>query len=487
MAEARTVSGGDSGEVHLERGVVGFPTALATAVGLIIASSVLLTATQGFGVAGPVFAVAIVIAYVLNMMQATSFSEASGMMPLAGSVYDYISSGLGRFLGITGTLAAYLIVHVFAGTAETAAAGVFAAVNVPALAGLQDGGSWIVGVVLLVVFAVVNMLGIRVYGGIEIAMTAFMWGTLTLFGLLGLLMAPQVDLPGFFGASLIGSDLQTVLAMVGLAMFLFVGVEYVTPLASELRDPGRMIPRAMFVGLTAVAVAMFAYGAGMLRQVENVELEAGLMLFDTPLPIPEFGVAVLGGFGRWWLAIAVLLASAATLNTLLAGIPRILYGMAKDGALPRVFAYLHPRYKTPWAGIALAVVIPGAYAIVIDGDIDAIFTLILAAVCAWLTSYILVSVSVIVLRRRRPDLHRPYRIPLFPVPQVVAIAGMLVTLWYIAPPFLTRGEIYARFFLMLGISAAFALVWTLGVMRKPAFEPVDPEVFVAEELGAEAV
>lgn len=482
---ARRAEGGAHQPV-LEREAVGFPTALATAVGLIIASSVLLTATQGFGAAGPVFAIAIVIAYILNMLQATSFSEASAMMPLAGSVYDYISAGLGRFLGITGTLAAYLIVHVFAGTAETASAGVFAAVNFPALEGLADSGSWIIGVSLLVIFGVVNMLGIRIYGGIEIAMTAVMWGTLTLFGVIGVLMAPQVDLPGFFGASAVGTEFTTMLAMVGLAMFLFVGVEYVTPLASELRRPERAIPRAMFVGLTAVAVAMFVYGAGVLRQVENVELEEGLFLFDTPLPIPEFGQAVLPGtVGRWWLAIAVLFASAATLNTLLAGIPRILYGMAKDGALPRVFAYLHPRFKTPWVGIGLSVLVPGVYAIVVDGDIDSIFTLILAAVCAWLFSYILVSVSVMVLRYRRPDLPRPYRVPLFPVPQVVAILGMLVTLWYIAPPFLTRGAIYSRFAIMLGLSAAFALVWTLVAMRKPAFEPVDPRVFVAEELGGE--
>jgi amino acid transporter len=475
---------GASSAVHLESEAVGFPTALATAVGLIIASSVLLTATQGFGIAGPVFAVAILIAYALNMLQATSFAEAAGMMPLAGSVYDYISAGLGRFLGLTGTLAAYLIVHVFAGTAETAAAGVFASVTAAPLAGLAESGSWVIGVSLLVIFGVVNMLGIRIYAGAEIAMTAVMWGTLTLFGIVGLLMAPRVDLAGFFGESLIGSDFQTMLAMVGLAVFLFVGVEFVTPLASELRDPGRSIPRAMFIGLTAVAVSMFVYGAGVLRQVENVEVEDGVMLFDTPLPIPEFGTAIMGTAGRWWLALAVLLASAATINTLLAGIPRILYGMAKDGALPRVFAYLHPRFKTPWAGIALAVLIPGIHAIVIDGDIDAIFTLILAGVCAWLTSYVLVSVSVVVLRYRRPDLPRPYRIPLFPVPQILAIIGMAITFWFIAPPFLTRGAIYSRFGVMIAISAVFALVWTLAVMRRPAFEPVDPELFAREELGA---
>lgn len=59
--------------------------------------------------------------------------------------------------------------------------------------------------------------------------------------------------------------------MVGLALFLFVGVEYVTPLASELKESSRTIPR-LYLGVTAVAVALFLYGLAVARQVENVDL-----------------------------------------------------------------------------------------------------------------------------------------------------------------------------------------------------------------------
>lgn len=480
---AATVAAESGGGARLEADAVGFPTALATAVGLIIASSVLLTATTGFGVGGWVFATAILIAYVLMVFQSMSFAEASGLMPLAGSVYDYITAGLGRFFGVTGTLVAYLVVHLFAGTAETAAAGLFAGVNFTVLEGLGAENSWVVGVGLLVVFGVINALGIRVYGAVEVGLTAVMWVTLMLFGLLGVLRAATVESVNFFGDSLVGTDLTAILSMVGLAMFLFVGVEFVTPLAAELREPGRTIPRAMFLGLTAVAVAMVLYGVGVLRQVENVELDGGVLLFATPLPIPDFAQAVMGGFGRWWLGIAVLFAAAATINTLLAGIPRILYGMAKDNAFPPIFGWLHPRYKTPWAGIALAVVIPAAHAIWIQGDIDSIIVLILAAVCAWLFAYILVNVSIMRLRSRRPDLPRPFKSPWFPVPQVLATAGMLVTIWYIAPPGIARSDIYVRFFGMLAVCAVFAVWQTLVKTKKPLFEPVEPEDFAREEAG----
>lgn len=467
--------------VKLEAAAVGFPTALATAVGLIIAGSVLLTAQTGFGAGGYVFAWAIVIAFLLMLAQSASFAEAAGILPTAGSVYDYVAAGLGRFWAVTGSLAAYLIVHAFAGVAETATAGVFAAFNFGFLEGFQETGSWWIGVGLTVVLALVNLLGIRPYASTEIAMTAAMWGTLIIFGLVGVLSEKRSDISGVFGESFVGTDLTAILTMTGLALFLFVGVEYVTPLASEMRDASRNIPKAMYVGVVAVALAMFLYGAAVARQVPNVDLGDGTFILDTPLAIPEFAQTVMGDFGRVWLGIAVLLASAATLNTLLAGVPRILYGMAKDGTLPRMFAYLHPRYKEPWVGILLVAAIGIAGAIILDGDVPSIINLILAAVMAWIFSYILVNISVIVLRRRRPDLDRPYRTPLYPVPQVLGSLGMLVAAWYIAPPGMTRAEIYTPFFIMLGACALYALVWTYGVQRTNPWAPVEPEVLKAEQ------
>lgn len=474
---------GTSGEVRLERAAIGFPTALATAVGLIIAGSVLLTAQTGYGAGGSVFAWAILIAYIVILAQSASFAEAAGMLPTAGSVYDYIAAGMGRFFAITGTLAAYLLVQVFAGTAEAATAGVFASFNFEFLAGFQESGSWWVGVALLVIFSVVNMLGIRPYGSTEIAMTVVMWVTLVFFGLVGTLSAQQSSITGMFGESFVGSDLTAVLSMVGLALFLFVGVEYVTPLASELREPHRTIPRAMYVGVTAVAGAMFLYGLAVARQVENVDLGDGTFILDTPLAIPALGEAVLGDFGRIWLGIAVLLASAATLNTILASVPRIFYGMAKDGTLPKILGWLHPRYKEPWFGIILLALIGIVGAILLDGDIPSIINLILAAVMAWIFSYLLVNISVMILRRRRPDLARPYKAPLYPLPQIVSSAGLLVAAWYITPPTLTRSDIYTPFFIMLGVCALYALVWTYGVQKVNPWAPVEPEAL----MGAEGV
>ncbi|MCV5657189.1 APC family amino acid permease, partial [Escherichia coli] len=79
---------------------------------------------------------------------------------------------------------------------------------------------------------------------------------------------------------------------------------------------------------------------------------------------------------------------------LMAAVPRIIYGMALDGALPRFLTWLHPRFKTPVIAIAIGVAIPCLRAWYLNGDLDRIVPLILAAVCAWGVAYLLVTLSV---------------------------------------------------------------------------------------------
>lgn len=474
---------------HLARGTVGFPTALASTVGLIMASPVILTATMGFGIGGSAFAMAMIIAMLMMLAQSTTFAEAASILPTTGSVYDYISAGMGRFFAITGTLSAYLIVHVFAGTAETILAGVMALVNFEHLNTLAEsaGGAWLLGVAFVIGFGILNAFGISVFSKAEVILTCVMWSTLMVFGIGGLIAAPAVELDGLFGASMVGTDLITILSLVGMAMFMFVGCEFVTPLAPDLKRSAWVLPRAMALGLLGVGTCMFIYGAAMKRQVENVLLDeaTGVHLLDTPMAIPQFAQQVMGDIGPIWLGIGFLFAGAATINTLMAGVPRILYGMAVDGALPKVFAYLHPRFKTPVVCIAVVAAIPCLHAWWLGGDADSMLPLILAAVCAWATAYLLVTLSVVLLRIRRPDLPRAYKSPFFPLPQIVSSAGMLLGIWFIAPPGIEPSAVYIPFALMLGVTAVYALFWTLVVQKVNPFRPVPVEEILEKEFSHE--
>lgn len=476
---------------HLKQGAVGFPTTLASSVGLIMASPVILTVTSGFGRGGDTFAVAILIGFIMMQAQLMSFSEAAILIPTTGSVYDYISCGMGRFFAITGALCAYLVVHVFAGTAETILSGVIAMVN------FGDGtlhpgahpDSWLVGVGMVLLFGLLNATGIEIFGKVEVVLTFIMWSTLLIFSLCGLLAAPVPAHAGWFGLPPDFHHPQRLISMTGMAMFMFVGCELVTPMAPEIRRADKTIPRAMALGLCGVAGCMLLFGAALNRQVPNVLLDAakGVHLFDTPLVIPAFAGRVMGETGKLWLGAGMLLAGAATINTLMAAVPRILYGMALDGALPKCFTWLHPRFKTPVVAIAVAVVIPCIHAVLLRGDLGHILPMVLAAVCAWGVSYLLVTLSVVLLRLRRPDLPRAYRSPFFPLPQVLSSAGILMAIVNITPPGMNPHAILVPFCTMLALTSCYALFWSLFVMRINPFKPEAVEVVLERAFSDRAL
>lgn len=429
---------------HLERGVVGFPTTLASSVGLIMASPVILTVTSGFGMGGDTFALAVLLAFIMMQAQVTTFAEAATLIPTTGSVYDYISCGMGRFFAITGALCAYLIVHIFAGTAETILAGIMALVNFESINAQMAAhqNTWMVGVGMVVIFGLLNAIGVEIFGKVEVVLTFGMWTTLTIFGLCGIFMAP------------------------------------------EIKQAHRTIPRAMALGLLGVASCMFIYGAAINRQVENTVLDAAnnVHLLDTPMAIPAFAERVMGHAGQYWLGVGLLLAGCATINTLMAAVPRIIYGMALDGALPRFLTWLHPRFKTPVIAIAIGVAIPCLHAWYLNGDLDRIVPLILAAVCAWGVAYLLVTLSVVMLRIRRPDLPRAYRSPWFPLPQIISSVGIIIAIVNITPPGMDSRQVLVPFGIMLGLTAAYALFWTVCVQRVNPFKPL-----VVEEVVERAI
>ncbi len=99
----------------------------------------------------------------------------------------------------------------------------------------------------------------------------------------------------------------------------------------------------------------------------------------------------------------------------------------------------------------------------LGGNTDNIMHLVLAAVCAWSFSYLLVTLSVVILRIRRPGLLRAYRSPFFPLPQILSSVGILLGMWCTTPPGMNPADIYVSFGVMLGITATYTLFSTLVV------------------------
>ena len=461
---------------QLERRAVGLPTAISTVFGLIVATTVLVSVGQGFA-ASWIFLAALGIGLLAMYMQAMSFSELATMIPKAGSMNEYVRAGLGVFAGSITVLMGYIAIVVF----PTAAESLLPAVIITDFLGAAgDPKLWVIIIVLLV--AALNVLGVRPFAVLEITLTGIIAVSLLILGIIGLFGWGSND-P--IGPALPSIDFEwaTLTGLLGLAVFTFVGLEYTCPLAEELDNPKREMPAGMFIGLALITVPLVLYGMAATRYIPADQL-------GDPTQITNMNVAIamLDDTGKWWMAIVSIAATVSTLNAILAGIPRLLYGMAYTQQVPRPFGYLLPATRTPVVGIALIAAIP-ILMNVFDAATSATFIeLILAGVLGWATAYILIHASLISLRLREPNAVRPYRSPLFPLPQLLGTGLLIWAAVKIFPDPTIGDHFYRDYLYFLGVSVVVALLYNLTTMKSLAaqFRPVPlKEVYTETEYMEE--
>jgi amino acid transporter len=472
---ATGVEAPSGGDVQLERRAVGLPTAIGTTFGLIVASTVLASVTAGF-FASYVFLAALAIGLLAMYLQSMSFAELATMIPKAGSMNEYVRAGLGPFFATLTVLVGYIAVQLFPTTAEAYTPSAI-------IKGfLWTGGpSTTVWVIVFVVFiALLNVAGIRPYGAVEVFLTFIVAASLLVFGLIGVLGLGTSDPIGsaFPHIDFTWSLLSTLL---GIAIFTFVGMEYTCPLAEEIDNPGRNIPLGIFLGLTLVAAPVVLFGLAAVRYVPADQLGA-----FSPVAHMEAAIAILGNGGKWWMAFISIAATLSTLNALMAGVPRILYGMGLTRQLPSFFSYLLPATRAPVAGIVVVALMPILMNVFVDlGTSQNFIKLILAGVLGWATAYVLIHLTVVLLRMREPRAVRPFRSSFVPVPQLVGSGLLALAAFKIFPDPDVRHDIYVYYGIFLAVAVALSFVLNTAAYRNATtqFRPVPlAEVYRETEI-----
>jgi amino acid transporter len=437
----------------LERRAVGLPTAISTVFGLIVATTVLVSVGQGMA-ASWIFLLAMAIGLLAMYMQALSFSELATMIPKAGSMNEYVRAGLGPFAGSITALMGYVAIVVFPTAAET----LFPALiitNFLDIAG--DPKLWVVIIVSAV--AILNVFGIRPFAAVEIGLTGIVAISVLLFGVIGLFGWGSHDPIGPALPS-IHFQMSTLSGLLGLAVFTFVGLEYSCPLAEELDDPSRDLPRGMFLGLGLIAVPIVLFGIAATRYLPAAKLGD-----PTQLTHMNVAIAMLGNFGKWWMGLISIAATVSTVNALLAGIPRLLYGMSYTKQAPRIFGYLLPATRAPVVGIVAMALIPIGMNVFDAASSGTFIELVLAGVLGWATAYVLIHISLAVLRVREPNAVRPFRSPFFPIPQLVGTGLLVWAAVKIFPVPDVRDHIYRDYLYFLGISLVVAFAYNATTMK----------------------
>lgn len=371
-------------------------------VGNIVGAGIYVLVGGAAGLAGGLLWLAFLAGAVIALFSGLSYAELASMYPRAASEYVYVGRAYGNRLLSFLTEWIMLITELVAAAAVSIGfAGYFSTIfRVPELP---------VAFGLLVILTIVAM------GGIS---GSFRLNTvLSIVAIGGLLIVIGAGLDRFGTVSYTYSPngLTGVLGAAVLVFFAFIGFDNMSNISEETKRPEKTVPRGLLI---AVTITTILYGLVGLAVVSLVPWQA---LSTSAAPL-AYAVSVdLGPIAYDLLSTIALLTTLNTVLVLLIVSSRIIYGMGREGALPKVLGRLDKRTSTPIAASIIALLV--ALSFLPLGKID-----IVAKITSFgsLLTFILVNLSLLHLRRVAPNVSRPFRAPLsIRWVSITALLGMI--------------------------------------------------------------
>ncbi|WP_027364134.1 APC family permease [Desulfotruncus alcoholivorax] len=390
--------------------VLTLRTVVATSAGLTLSSSTFVAAVQVAGfLAGESAWLAILTGGLLCITAAFCFNELNGMMPTAAGIRLYFSRAFNDRLALIVSLL-YMAVIIGVIGAESYVLSEILHEAFPVLPSMF----WIMAMFTLVTG--MNLIGIKIAGGFQDAIT---YGLIVSLIVLALVALNQINFhinaPFNTGGGL------NFLNAVAVGVFLFVGFEWVTPLAEEVTH-SRLISRGMLLAIGILSVTYALFTVAMTATVPKD------VLVNSPIPHLIFARTILGNSGVAIMVLITLAASITTFNAGLISVSRFVYASARENVLPAMFSKISMRFFTPWVAI-ISVFITGVIVSSIVLITKRYLTLVNMAAAMESIIYVLAGVSVITLRKKLPGMQRPYQIPGgYWIPGICAAVFSLLTL-----------------------------------------------------------
>ncbi len=377
-------------------------------VGLTLGAGIYVLIGEAAGFAGNSMWISFGLGAIVAAFAGLSYSELTALFPKAAAEYTFVKNAFkSEFIGfIIGWLTAITSIIVGA-TVALGFGGYFAQ--------FLDIPITISAILLLGVLSFVNFIGIKQSAWINTIFALVTIAGLVIIIILGFTFGASESVDYFDAPNGISG---IILAFV-LIFFAFIGFEDMANVAEEVKMPKKTLPRAIILSILITAVIYILVSLSAVRIMNWGELS------QSAAPLADLAARGLGLGGGITLSAIALFATASTvLITLVAG-ARILYGMAQNGSLPSILGKVHSRTGTPWIAVIGIFVTSIAFAFV--GDIVIVANIVVFAV---VITFAMVNLSVILLRYVKPDVERPFRVPLnigkFPI---LPLFGFVVTVY----------------------------------------------------------
>ncbi|MEO6549586.1 MAG: ethanolamine permease [Ferruginibacter sp.] len=344
-----------------------------------------------------------------------SYTELACAIPKAGGVFDYTTTALGEHIGFIAGMS-QIIEFVFAPPAIAAAIGAYFHIFFPQIPVIS------IAVTAYCLFTALNIYGVKAAAMVELIITGFAVFELLLFS--------GIVLPHVHWNNLTRNAFpygwKGVWAATPFAIWFFLGLEGVANVAEETVNPQKNVLKGFgsaLLTLIILCALVFVASVGVGGWEKVVYPSPGADASDSPLPLALSQITGNSGWLYHLLISIGLMGLVASFHGLILAASRASYEFGKAGCIPKIFGIIHPKFKTPANALVLNMIL----------GIVALFTgktgdIITIACFGAIMLYIFAMISVLVLRKKAPLLHRPFRVPLYPFFPVTALLIAIVSL-----------------------------------------------------------
>ena len=393
---------------------LGLTQILMLGIGGTMGAGVFVLTGHAAGMVGPAVILVFLLAGLQSLPNSLSYAELASSFPVAGGGYAYISKATKGLLPFSVGWVSWFSSMVYA-----ALSAVGAAYSLQIFLPFMPIS--LTAIVLIALFAANSLRGSEEAGRTQVILAGILLGSLALFVILGLVLPTGFTWAEFYkdGGFFIHEgwleNMATIFQAITLVNVLFVGYEVIATTAEEAKDPGRNIPIAVVGTIFICAVVYCAVAFVALGVISAQELGA------SSTPLSDAASRFMGGWGAPAMGVAGLIATLTSLNTAMLSSARVALALSRDGYLPAFLARVHPRFKTPMPAILVSGVLVALAAV--SGD-----EVFLGYVSNFGYMFVVffTNVSVILLRRKFPDVKRAFRTPWYPVMPILGCIGIII-------------------------------------------------------------